>query len=404
MKVLHLFDHSLPIQDGYAYRSWNILAGQRAMGIETAQITSSKQGPGAPVEAAGGFDFLRTPPADNLLGRLPVLKQWDVVRSLERRVVPVIRELRPDLLHAHSPPLVGLAACRAGKALGVPVVYEIRAFWEDAAVDQGTCREGDLRYRATRALESFVIRQADAVTCICQGLYDDIRGRGVDPAKLTVIPNAINPDQFSIERRYDEALAQRLRLTRGDTIGFVGSFYAYEGLDLLLSAMPLMRQHRPGLRLLLVGGGDEDERLRARAVELGVADHVTFTGRVPHAEVSRYYDLIDVLVYPRVAMRLTELVTPLKPLEAMVQERLVVASDVGGHRELIDDDRTGLLFRAGEVESLSDTVLRLLADTALQERLRGEGRRFVMGERTWASSVARYRDVYRRAMEMGSRR
>jgi PEP-CTERM/exosortase A-associated glycosyltransferase len=402
LKVLHLFDHSLPLHSGYAFRSWNILTQQRAMGIETVQVTSSKQGPASGRESADGFEFVRTPPSGGLLSRFPVLNQWDVVRSLDRHVRALIREDRPDLIHAHSPPLVGLAACRAGAALGVPVVYEVRAFWEDAAVDQGTCREGDLRYRATHALETSVMRRAQAVTCICRGLYEEIRGRGIAPEKLTIIPNAINPDQFSLERRYDEALAARLGLNRGETVGFVGSFYAYEGLHLLLAALPQMLQRRPGLKLLLVGGGHEDGRLRAQAAALGIVDQVVFTGRVPHAEVDRYYDLIDVLAYPRIAMRLTELVTPLKPLEAMVQERLVVASDVGGHRELIDDGRTGLLFRAGDVGSLSAAVLRLLDDPALQDQLRQAGRAFVTSERTWARSVACYRDVY--AYALGQRR
>lgn len=402
MKVLHLFDHSLPVQDGYAYRSLNILKQQRALGWETLQLTSSKQGEYRDSsETLEGFRFERTAPSESPLARLPVLNYRDVVRTLRRRAGELIEQERPDVLHAHSPPLVGLAACQAGAAAGIPVVYEIRAFWEDAAVDTGACREGDLRYRATRALESHVIRRADAITCICEGLYADILARGVAAGKLTVIPNAINPAQFQHERHYDTELAQELGLTQGETIGFVGSFYAYEGLRLAIDAMPALVAARPGLKLLLVGGGNEDGALREQASALGLEGQVVFTGRVPHAAVSRYYDLIDVLVYPRTAMRLTELVTPLKPLEAMVQERLVVASDVGGHRELIRHEETGLLFAADDVEALAATVLRLLDDAALQQALRQRGLEFVTQERTWANSVARYRDVY--AFAQGNR-
>jgi glycosyltransferase involved in cell wall biosynthesis len=119
-----------------------------------------------------------------------------------------------------------------------------------------------------------------------------------------------------------------------------------------------------------------------------------FTGRVPHSEVQRYYDLIDVLAYPRHSMRLTELVTPLKPLEAMAQGRVLAASDVGGHRELIEDGRTGVLFKADDAGALADALLRLFAEPQRWAELRANGRRFVEAERNWAGSVARYRDVY----------
>lgn len=404
MKILHIFDHSVPIQDGYSYRSLNILREQAVQGWQTAQITSCKQGERPALrENVEGIAFDRTPIPTGPWTRLPLADQLAVVTSLDARLDEIIEGERPTILHAHSPPLVGLAAVRAGHRHRLPVVYEIRAFWEDAAVDKGACREGDLRYRLTRALETHVVRRADAVTCICEGLRTDLLARGLPSDKVTVIPNAINPQQFSQTNDYDEALGEKLGLVRGSTIGFVGSFYAYEGLRLLVAALPAVIRARPDTRLLLVGGGNDQAALRADVAALGVSDHVIFTGRVSHDDVERYYNLIDVLVYPRLAMRLTDLVTPLKPLEAMIQQRLVVASDVGGHRELITDGDTGLLFRAGDKDSLADTILRLFADPALQARLRSNGQAFVEAHRTWARSVARYREVYAAALASRSR-
>jgi PEP-CTERM/exosortase A-associated glycosyltransferase len=201
----------------------------------------------------------------------------------------------------------------------LPVVYEIRAFWEDAAVDHGTTREGSLRYRMTRALETRACQQADAVTCICEGLQQDLAGRGIPSSKITVIPNAVDPAQFTFGVPADTNLRTSLGLEDARVIGFIGSFYAYEGLDLLLAAAPAMIARDPRIRILLVGGGPEESRLRAQAAQLGLAQHVIFTGRVPHQIVNRYYSLVDVLVYARHPMRLTDLVTPLKPLEAMAQ-------------------------------------------------------------------------------------
>ena len=399
MKILHIFDHSLPIQDGYSYRSINILIEQRRQGMQTMQLSSAKH-PDAKAqrETIDNFEFHRTCASQAPWARLPVLDQLEVVRSLERRLSELIAAERPDLLHAHSPPLVGLAAVRAGARHGLPVVYEIRAFWEDAAVDKGACREGDWRYRATRALETHVVRRADAVTCICAGLRNDLLTRGVPAQKLTVIPNAIDPSQFPTARSVDSALAAQLGLRQGCTIGFVGSFYAYEGLRLLVAAMPAILASMPSLKLLLVGGGNDEADIRKDVDALGMQNNVIFTGRVPHHDVNRYYDLIDVLVYPRLPMRLTELVTPLKPLEAMIQDRIVIASNVGGHREMISDENTGLLFTAGDLSSLTASVVRAFADQALQARLRAQGRDYVLKERTWHRSVARYPAVYAAAI------
>jgi glycosyltransferase involved in cell wall biosynthesis len=189
-----------------------------------------------------------------------------------------------------------------------------------------------------------------------------------------------------------------LDLGLGDAmvLGFVGSFYAYEGLDLAVSAIARLGSTAAGQRvhLLLVGGGPQAEWLRAQAAGLGVIDRVHFTGRVPHEAVQRYYSLVDILVYPRRSIRLTELVTPLKPLEAMAQGKVVLASDVGGHRELIQDGVTGRLFPADDAAALAQAVRALLEDRATWGELRGAGRHFVEQERTWRRSVARYRSVY----------
>jgi PEP-CTERM/exosortase A-associated glycosyltransferase len=292
--------------------------------------------------------------------------------------------------------LDAIPALRVGKRLGIPVVYEVRAFWEDAAVDHGTTREGSLRYRLTRRLETHALRRADHVFTICEGLRGDIAARGMAADKVTVIPNAVDIESFEPGGNPDESLKTHLGLTGATVVGFIGSFYAYEGLDLLLDALPTLLRQRPGLRVLLVGGGPQEAALKAQSQRLGIADKVVFTGRVPHAEVQRYYDLVDVLVYPRHSMRLTELVTPLKPLEAMAQGRLLVASDVGGHKELIHHGETGWLFQAGSAEALSDAVDQLLARREDWPSLRRAGRLFVERERSWAASVARYRPVFER--------
>jgi PEP-CTERM/exosortase A-associated glycosyltransferase len=395
MKILHVFDHTLPLHSGYTFRSAAILRNQRKLGWETFHLSGPRQlNCELDEEDADGLHFHRTPKPTGLLARLPGTDPFAVMGAIERRLLGLARQLQPDILHAHSPVLDAVPAIRVGRKLGIPVVYEIRAFWEDAAVDHGSTREGSLRYRLTRALETWAVKHADAVTVICDGLRRDLLARGVPPGRITVIPNAVDIDKFDVGGKPDPELKLKLGLGTSRVLGFIGSFYAYEGLDLLVAALPAILGQFPDVKLLLVGGGPQDAALKRQVMALDLKDRVVFTGRVPHAEVNRYYDLVDVLVYARHPMRLTELVTPLKPLEAMAQGRLMVASDVGGHRELIEDGKTGILFRAGNADDLARKVVALLRDEQGWEGLKQNGRRFVETERNWAASVARYRSVY----------
>jgi PEP-CTERM/exosortase A-associated glycosyltransferase len=405
LKIVHVLDHSVPLHSGYSFRTVAILRAQRRLGWRTIQVTSTKHEISAVTDLPGyrppnderasetidGFEFHRTPYRRRMTDRVPVLDQWGVVTALRHRLAQVVEDFGPDVVHAHSPSLNALAAASVARRHGLPLVYELRALWEDAGVDHGTVRQGGLRYRGSRALETHVLRRADAIVTICEGLRREIVARGLPESRVTVVPNAVDLDAFTIARRGGS------RSSGHGVLGFIGSFYAYEGLALLLDAMPAILSRRPETRLILVGGGFQEEALARRVRDEGLEKSVVFTGRVPHDRVPDYYEMIDVLVYPRLSMRLTELVTPLKPLEAMAYGRLVVASDVGGHKELIRDGETGLLFRAGDSAALAARVLGALELGARAEAIRTAARRFVERERTWDVSVSRYARVYEAA-------
>ena len=400
LRILHVLDHSLPLHSGYTFRTLAILGQQRELGWETFQLTGPKQASGQQLEeVVDGWTFYRTPPASGLAAKLPVVEYRSLMKALQARLADVVGMVQPDIIHAHSPVLNAFPALAVGRATGIPVVYEVRAFWEDAAVDQGTAREWGPRYRLTRAMETRALRRADAVTTICEGLRGDMLKRGIPADRITVIPNAVDPSRFHAAAIADTGLLREHGLTRGYTLGFAGSFYAYEGLETLLRAMPQVLRAVPQARLLLLGGGPQDAELRVLTASLGLEHAVHFTGRVPHGDMTRYYDAMDIMVYPRVSRRLTDLVTPLKPLEAMAMGKLVVASDVGGHRELIRDGHNGHLFPAQSDEALANCLIKLLNDRGSWEQVIAQGREYVASERNWAASVDRYRSVYPAAIE-----
>jgi PEP-CTERM/exosortase A-associated glycosyltransferase len=395
MRILHVLDHSIPLHSGYTFRTAALLREQRALGWETFHVTSPKQGVSSVAEeTVDGLSFFRTPPAQGMGVNWPVMGEWQLMRALEARIEEVANQIKPDIIHAHSPVLNAMPALSVGCKLEIPVVYEIRAFWEDAAVDHGTTREGSLRYRLTRALETSAIRRANHVFTICEGLRADIVARGISASHVTVIPNAVDVETFQLAQPADPALQEKWGLKGRTVIGFIGSFYAYEGLDLLVAALPDVIKAHPNACLLLVGGGPQEAALKAQVQSLGLTQHVIFTGRVPHAEVNRYYDLIDMLAYPRHSMRLTELVTPLKPLEAMAQGHLFVASDVGGHKELIEHGKNGWLFKADDRAALSQAIVDMLAHPERWPLMKANGREFVESVRNWRNSVANYQAPY----------
>lgn len=395
-RILHVLDHSLPLHSGYTFRTRAILKAQEAAGLEVRGITSQRHNNEAEWSSAhetiDGLTFHRTPGTAS--GPM-LVSEFREMGALAQSIVDLAQEWRPDIIHAHSPALCGGGALRAARRLGVPFVYEIRAFWEDAAVGNRTGTEGSAKYRLTRSLETQVASRADALFTICNGLREDLVARGIPAGRIGVMPNGVDLTLFGDPPPRDDALARELGIAPdAPVIGYIGSFYDYEGIDDLITAMPILRQSHPHARLLIVGTGPMDREWRAAAATLPCPDAVIFTGRVPHETVERYYSLVDVLAYPRKASRLTDLVTPLKPLEAMAQRRLVAASNVGGHRELITHGETGFLFAPDDPAACAKALAELLDAPEEWDNIRARALDHVRKRHDWHKNARRYLDVY----------
>jgi glycosyltransferase involved in cell wall biosynthesis len=243
-------------------------------------------------------------------------------------------------------------------------------------------------------METKVLHGADAALAISRGMLEEVADRGIDRNKLFRVPNGVDPTLFTARPR-DEALVDRLGLRGTAVAGFIGSLYAFEGLECLVEAMSHVRRSVPEARLVVVGGGEQEHVLPTLVEKLGLRAYVTLVGRVPHREVGRYYSLMDVLVYPRVDNRTTRLTTPLKPLEAMAMGKAVVGSDVGGIREILDDGRAGLLFKAGDSRDLARRLEEVFRNPSTRLALGQAGQRFALQERSWTVLVRQYEEIYR---------
>ena len=404
LKVLHVLDHTLPLHSGYSFRTQHILEEQRKRGWVPVALTSSKHEASwtalsPPKEEINGICHYRTGALAE--GSLPFASEFQIMRYLAKRIDQVAKIEKPALLHAHSPVLNALPTLWVGRKLGIPVVYEIRAFWEDAGVDHHSYAEESWKYRMIRSLETWTCRRAPQIAILCNGLKNDLVKRGIPAEKITVVWNGVDLEDFRT-REPDLELARSLGIARKKVLGYIGSFYRYEGLDLLVRAVEKLAASRKDIALILAGGGEMEHELREQVGQLKLQDQVFFLGRISHEKIPSVYSLIDLLVYPRYSMRLTELVTPLKPLESMAMGRPLVASDIGGHRELIRDGQTGLLFKAGDVSALAGALERVLDDTGLQKRLAEGGIDWVRQNHSWERTTSVYSEIYSKALQGSS--
>lgn len=399
MKILHVLHHSvLQLADGYATRSHAILRSQQRHGIEVVALTGAQHnGDEGGESTVDGIRYIRTPG-----GLVHGPSGWRELRKLAAvygRLQRIVGVEKPDLIHVHSPVYNALAALVSARFHRLPVVYEIRAMWEDAASDRQAITRTSLTYRAARSLETFVCRRATAVTTICEGLKNEIVSRGIAPGRITVTPNAVDEALFQPRAR-DSEMAASLGLGHGPVFGFIGSLFAYEGVEDLLAAVDVVLRQTPAAQFLIVGSGECEGAIRALAAGYRNGE-VIYLPRVPFSEVQRLYSVIDCFVYPRRRIRLTELVTPLKPLEALAMQRAVVASDVGGHRELVRDGETGVLFDADNRDALTVALCRLADEPDRMLHLGAAGRHYVLEQRTWSRVAGVYSALYDRILGSG---
>ncbi len=348
----------------------------------------SSQGDVRSVEKVGGVDYFRALSTPKSI--FPFVSEIRLMIQLAKSIAQLIREHRPAVLHPHSPTLNAIPAILVGWFKGIPVVYEMRSSWEDAAADRGTYRAYSWKYRLGRWLETWACKNADAVVVICEGLKKELIERGIQNTKITVVPNGVDVDLFTCanSRRNGHSNGNR------KIIAFMGSFFRWEGLDLLVEAMARLAGIRSDVALLLVGGGEMAEELRARIQALQLQPYVMMPGQVTQDKIPALYSQVDIMAFPRHSTRLTELVTPLKPLEAMAMGKVVVASDVGGHKELIRHGDTGLLFRAGDVDALVAQLREVLDNAELRHYLESRGVSWVRNERSWTKTTQPYSKVY----------
>lgn len=415
-RICYVLHNSLPISSGgYATRSHGLAKGLVANGYEVICVTR----PGFPwdvkeelapeavakEEMIDGVRYMRVPE--------PVSKGGSVVDYVNNAadvLEGLFAELKPELVLAASNHRIGLMAWKACARLGLPFIYEVRGWWELTRMSRDPDFVNTPTYAIQKRLEYAVANLADHVFTLTGPMKRELMAQGLPESKVTLLRNSCDPDDF---RRVDKnaALAMELAIPEGvPVIGYIGTFVDYEGLEDLTAACGLLKQSNMEFRLLLVGnentsGSDRGPitgMIQEAAAKYGLEDWLIMPGRVPHDRVVDYYSLVDIAPFPRKPWPVCEMVSPMKPLEAMAMEKAVVASDVEALTEMIEDGVTGLLFRKGDIDSLSEKLRELAQSPELRMQLGAAARCWVEKDRTWKATAALAGDIVRNVVDDAS--
>jgi glycosyltransferase involved in cell wall biosynthesis len=399
-RVLHLVNDALPTASaGYTIRTHEIVLAQRAAGLDPHVVTRC----GFPV-TNGTLDGRRLVVLDGipyyrlLPWRLP--SRADKAAALSQEMAARLTDqLKPSVLHAASNYVNAVTALGVGKKYGLPVIYEVRGFWEDTWLSRqpdSEKRASSELYTRSRDLETRCMLAADLVVTLGEAMRDEIVARGVPAEKVLIVPNAVS-DDFLQPLPDGQKLREQLGIKPNEhVIGEVSTLVSHEGIGTLLEATRLLKDRGLPVRALIVGDGPERAALQRQAAEVGLGEAAIFTGRVPAAKVREFHALLDVFVVPRTPDRVCQLVTPLKPVEAMASGLCVVTSEVKALAEIIKPDVTGALTIPQDPVALADTLEPLVCSPDVRRKLGDNAREWVARDRTWAHNAARYRDAYAR--------
>jgi glycosyltransferase involved in cell wall biosynthesis len=399
-RILHLVNDALPSTSaGYTIRTHEIVLAQKKAGLDPHVVTRA----GFPV-TQGTLDGRRLVTLDGipyhrlLPWRIPTHADQAAALGL-KLAADLTEQVKPSVLHAASNYVNALIALGLGRRYGLPVVYEVRGFWEDTWLSRHPDSEkmaASELYRLNRDLETRCMLAADLVVTLGEAMREEIVARGVPADKVIIVPNAVSED--FLQPLPD---AQKLRATLGITtdehvVGEVSSLVPHEGIGTLLEAAKILKDRGVKVRALIVGDGPERPALQRQAADLGLAETAIFTGRVPAAKVREFHALLDVFVVPRTPDRVCQLVTPLKPVEAMASGLCVVTSEVKALAEIIKPDVTGALTIPEDPVALADSLELLICSPDIRRKLGDNAREWVARDRTWAHNAERYRDAYAR--------
>ena len=307
---------------------------------------------------------------------------------------------RVSLVHSASNYVTALPALIAARRMGVPFVYEVRGLWEITELSTKANWGDSDRFKLAKKLETMVASNADRVLAITDEVRSELIDRGVDPSKVSLLPNSVDTNIFT-PMPAAPGLRERLGIQADATIvGYAGSLVEYEGVADMIGSVGTLRNGHRNVVLVVVGDGPEMQNLKDQTRKLLLTESVVFVGRVSTAEIPAYISIFDVMACPRLKLPVTQMVSPLKPLEAMACGKALILSDLAPMRGLAGSKgERALLTIPGDGDSLSSAIISLIDDDTLRQSIARRARLWTVRERTWVQAGAVAMGVHRDATE-----
>ncbi|MFF5790428.1 glycosyltransferase family 4 protein [Paeniglutamicibacter sp. NPDC012692] len=399
--ALHFLTNSLPhTGSGYAQRTHSILTALHAAGWNTQVFTRVNYPLVVGKATAKNLDTVSSIEYRRILPRKLKTEMLAKIQQQAEALADAVSRNRPSILHTTTDFTNALSVMAVAEAYELPWVYEVRGQLADTwASSRPESAKSSQRYKLFKEREAFVAARASHVVTLGEAMKQELIAQGVARNRITISPNAIGDDYLEppISR-----LAAREALglsSEHQYVGTVSSLVAYEGLDLLVHAFADLVPRNPMLRLLVVGSGVERNNLIELSEKLGVGKYCIFPGRVPREEARTYHCAMDIFVVPRRDLSVTQVVTPLKPVEALACEVPVVAADLPALREIVVHGRTGLLVDPDNAGKLAQAIENLLRDSSKRASMGVAGRARVLAERTWGRNTHKLLKVYEELAE-----
>ena len=392
--IFYILHNSEPYMNfGYASRSRGVMSSLQKDGYKVYGVTRF----GFPHDRLDLKDSIHLRENTPLTDKVGDLEYWrllakkgqglfeqpldEYILEAKNAIIELAYLKKPSKIIAASNFYTAFPALLAARELGIPLIYEVRGFWEVTRYSSVPDWKNSYDHKFYVAMENKTALGADKVLTLTQAMKDLIEKRSNGKVSAEIISNAVTPREDVSSRRNEELATQLGIKSNEKVIGFIGRIVQYEGLDLLMQAATQLKDLP--CKFLIVGSGESLEALKEFSKKLSLEEVFIFIGRVPYNEVQEYYTLIDLVILPRLPQPVCELVSPLKPFEAMAEKKLLLMSDVAPMKEFTIEGVNGFLFEKGNINSLVSQIKRILFSQEKFEKTKESAREWVLENRTW---------------------
>jgi glycosyltransferase involved in cell wall biosynthesis len=399
-KILHLFKVTYPFEStGGSIRNLNIVESQNKIGLNPLVATPLNYPRIFGIsdfdleENINGVKHIRFDIGENNFQSTSYI--CDNLQINTQLLAGLIRKENPSVIHAASG-YKGYELATMAKTLSehfsIPWIYEVRSFHEHTWTKDAFYANNSWHTKQRILKENSLMKHSNHIVTISESMKEALIERGIPKDKITVVPNAVNVDYFKPGKK-NKKLIKKLGIDKKRVIGYISNISLREGHETLIRAMPQVIGKIDDAILLVVGVGPEKDNLEKLVRDLEIENKVIFTGKIDHAEIQDYYRIIDLFVVPRKRDYASDLVTPLKPYEAMALEIPLIVSDRKALLEIIGKNR-GFSFKTGDYEDLADTLIKCFSNYDNAKTKAKSARIWLTENRTWEKNAQIYKKLY----------